>query len=100
MEFVTHAFQSLGYLIEAFSLLTAAAGFFIASRGYKAAGTMIGVGSGLHALGYVLFMHGTPLGQPSPLKSLLISTMYPGLLLLTVGIVSLALTLPRTRANS
>ncbi|KRA72807.1 hypothetical protein ASD78_14365 [Lysobacter sp. Root667] len=100
MEAITHAFQSISCLIEVFSLLIAVAGFYIAFRGYKAAGAMIGVGSGLHALGYFLLMHGSPQTQLTPIKSFVISAMHPGLLLLTVGVCYLALTLQRRRGGT
>lgn len=99
MEAITHIFQSLGYLIEVFSILIAAAGFYIATRGYKTAGTMIGIGSGLHALGYFLLIHRDLQAGLTPFKSLMISAMYPGLLLLTAGICHLAYLLGRKRGD-
>lgn len=93
METITHAFQSLSLLIEVFSLLIAVAGFYIAIRGYKLAGAMVGVGSGLHAFGYSLLMRRDIFTDVTPLESLMISTMYPGLLLLSVGVCYLAYSL-------
>lgn len=95
METITHAFQSLSNLIEVFSILIALAGLFIATRNYKGAGLMIAVGSGLHAVGYFLLTHRDLNSEVSPLGTLLISAMYPGLLLLTLGICYLAYLLPR-----
>ena len=97
METISHAFQSLGDLIEVFSLLVAMAGFYIAFQGFKVAGTMIGVGSGLHALGYSLLTRRDLHVELTSFRSLLINTMYPGLLLLTVGICYLAYLLHRKR---
>ena len=100
MEAITHVFQSLGYLIEVFSILIAVAGFYISAREHKVAGTMIGIGSSLHALGYFLLMQGDLQTGPTPFKSLVISTMYPGLLLLTAGICYLAYSLGRKRRDA
>ena len=100
MEAIAHVLQSLGNLIEIFSILIAAAGFYVAARGYKVAGIMIGIGSGLHALGYFLLMHRDIQTGLTPFKSLVISTMYPGLLLLTAGICYLAYSLGRKRGDA
>lgn len=96
METITRIFQSLDFLIEVFSVLIAISGLLIAVRGYRLAGMLIAVGSGLHALGYFLITHGGHGPDLTPLRSLLISAMYPGLLLLTLGFCCLALSL-RTR---
>jgi hypothetical protein len=100
MEALTHTFQSLSFLIEALSLVIAAAGLFIAFQGYKAAGAMISIGSGFHALGYFLLMRRDLQAEPTPLNALVISAMYPGLLLLTVGICYLAYSLRRKRGGA
>ena len=100
MEEITRAFQSLSYLIEVFLVLIAVSGLSIAFKGYKAAGTMIGLGAGLHALGYYLLMHRDLQADTTPLKELVISTMYPGFLLLTVGICYLAYSLHSKRRGA
>jgi hypothetical protein len=97
METITQLFQSLDFLIEGFSILIAISGLLIALRGYKIAGALIAVGSGLHALGHFLLVHRDLSVDPTAFESLLISTMFPGLLLLTIGVCYLALTLQAPR---
>ena len=101
MEEISHAFQYLGALIEYFSIVTAIAGAAIAAKGYRLAGVMITIGSGLHAFGYIVLtqLH-RALDAPSPIQTLLISCMYPGLLVLTIGICYLAFTLRHRRADA
>jgi len=99
MEELAHAFLWLDYLIETFSILIALAGVLLVFRGYKVAGALIAIGSGMHALGYHLHMAPDVLLDNEPLLGLLISLMYPGLLLLTLGICYLAFSLkPRVGA--
>jgi uncharacterized membrane protein YidH (DUF202 family) len=101
MEEISQAFQLLGALIEYFSIVTALAGAAIAAKGYRLAGAMIAIGSGLHAMGYIALtqLHHA-LDRPSPTQTLLISCMYPGLLMLTAGICYLAFTLGRKRTDA
>ena len=92
MEEMSRIFQSLSQFIEYFSLFIAIAGVTITFKGHRLAGTMIAVGSAFHAIGYMLLMQQHP-DTASTAKTLLISSMYPGLLLLTAGICYLAFSL-------
>ena len=95
MDKIILAFQSLDYLIEWFSALIAIAGAVIAFRGYAGAGLLIAVGSGMHAIGYYKVMSHEPGEDMSQGGVLVTSLMYPGLLLLTLGICYLSLSLKR-----
>jgi len=90
MESIANTFQYLSYLIEVFSALMAVSGVLIVFKGYRLAGTLMALGGGLHFLGYSVMMFET---EYTPLKQLLTSLMFPGLLLLTLGICLLAFTL-------
>ncbi|WP_460452757.1 hypothetical protein [Arenimonas aestuarii] len=93
MEEITHAFGWLHWFIEWFNVLIAIAGVVIAFRGYKVAGLLIALGSVMHAIGYYKTMAGDSGGELEQLDWLLISFMYPGMLLHAVGIFYLAISL-------
>ena|SRR5690606_39672134 len=100
MESITHLFQSLDFVVDIFSVLIAISGLIAAYRGYKAAGLLMTAGAILHGVGLFLLRHQDLTIEMTPFRSLLISGMYPGTLLFTIGVFCLALALPAKRSGA